>query len=158
THNFAGVATRRASGGFGGGRGGFRGGFGGRGGGPPSGAGGNGASHTISMEARFDASANNDEELFSERVAATDAMRERQNAFTDRNHQEASLQVDYVRPLGGFRLETGYKGDLEWLYSDLYSESAEGSDPLAPDAGLINTFDYEQRIHALYAQLARQYG
>src|SRR5690606_11049356 len=63
THNLAGVATRRASGGFGGGRGGFRGGFGGRGGGPPSGAGGNGASHTISMEARFDASANNDEEL-----------------------------------------------------------------------------------------------
>ena len=44
------------------------------------------------------------------------------------------------------------------MYSDLYSESAEGAAPLAPDAGLINTFDYDQDIHATYVQLARQWG
>lgn len=162
THNFSGMATRRAgnaaAGGFGGGRRGGFGGHGGSGGGPSSGGGGNGPGHTLSVEARFDASANEGEELFTERLAAGDALRERQNAFTDRSHQEASFQVDYVRPLGAFRLEAGYKGDLEAIYSDLYSESAEGSAELTPDVGLINTFDFDQQIHAAYAQLARQWG
>ena len=160
THSFSGVNTRRAGGGMP--QGGFRGrhgGWRGRGGsdGPSSSGGGNNG-HILSVEARYDGSANEGEELFTENVAGGGELRERQNAFTDRNHKEASLQVDYVRPIGGFRLEAGYKGDRESMYSDLYSESAEGSGPLTPDVGLINTFDYDQNIHALYAQLARQWG
>lgn len=157
THNFAGMSTGRAGGGAPGG-GGFRGRWGGgmRGGGPGGPSGGSG--HTLSIEARFDASANEGDELFTELDAGTNDMHRRQNAFTDRNNQEASLQVDYVRPIGAFRLEAGYKGDLEMMYSDLYSESAMGSGPLQPDEGLINTFDYDQQIHAVYLQLARQFG
>lgn len=159
THNFSGVSTRRGGGAPGGGfEGGRRGHFRGPGGsgGGSSGDGQNG--HSLSVEARVEASANDGEELFTERFAETENVRERQNALTDRDRQSASLQVDYVRPIGEFRLEAGYKGDLESMYSDLFSESAEGSDPLAPDVGLINTFDYEQIIHAAYAQLARQWG
>lgn len=156
THSISGVTTRRAggepSGGFGGGR---RGRWGGSGGASAS-SGADG--HKLSIEARIDASANEAEERFTEHLAASRDLRERQNAYTDRDRQQASLQVDYVRPIGAFRLETGYKGDLESMYSDLFSESAEGDGPLAPDAGLINTFDFDQRIHAFYAQLARQWG
>ncbi len=161
THVFSGVNTRRAggapAGGFGGGRGGR---WRGPGGGPsgPSSGGGGGADHSLSIEARFDASGNDGEELFTERFATTEDLREQQNAYTDRTDQEFSLQIDYTRPLGAFRLEAGYKGDLESLYSDLYSESAEGGAPLTPDIGLINTFDFDQSIHAVYAQLARQWG
>ncbi len=158
THSFDGVSTRRAGGSSG--RDFGRRGRGGRGrGGPSGGASGSGnVGHSLTVEARFDASANDNEDLFTEFVADGDALRERQNGYTDRNRREGSLQIDYVRPLTGFRLEAGYKGDLEKLYSDLYSESAEGEDPLAPDLGLINTFDYDQSIHAVYAQLARQWG
>ena len=165
THNFSGVGTRQGgSGGSGvGSGGGRRGGFGGPGGrggggGGSSSGGGSGADHSLSVEARFDASGNDGAEVFTERIAVSDDLRERQNAFTDRNNESASVQADYARPLGGFRLEAGYKGDLESLYSDLYSESAEGSGPLEPDEGLINTFDFDQLIHAVYAQLARQWG
>ena len=164
THNFEGVSTRQGgSGGSDIGSGGRRGGFGGPGGrggggGGSSSGGGSGAGHSLSVEARFDASGNDGAEVFTEHIATSDDPRERQNAFTDRNDESASFQADYARPLGGFRLEAGYKGDLESLYSDLYSESAEGSGPLEPDEGLINTFDFDQLIHAAYAQLGRQWG
>ena len=157
THNFDGVATGGGAQ-TGGDRG--RGGWGGRGGrGGDSGASGGGKiGHNLSIEARFDASADDEEELFTERIADMETVLERQDAYTDQNRQEGSLQIDYVRPLGGFRLEAGYKGDLERRYSDLYSESAEGAAPLTPDVGLINTFNYDQNIHAVYLQLARQWG
>ena len=156
THNFDGVASGRSGGAPAGGDRGRRG-WGGRGGDSGS-SGGGGGGHNLAIEARFDASADDEEELFTERVADVGNVLERQDAYTDRNRQEGSLQIDYVRPLGGFRLEAGYKGDLESMYSDLFSESAEGGAALTPDAGLINTFDYDQYIHAAYVQLARQWG
>ena len=158
THNFDGVATGGGGAPAGGDRG--RRGWGGRGGrdGDSGPSGGGNVGHNLAIEARFDASADDQEELFTERIAGLETVLERQDAYTDRNRQEGSLQVDYVRPLGGFRFEAGYKGDLERMYSDLYSESAEGTAALTPDEGLINTFDYDQNIHATYVQLARQWG
>ncbi|GIV58458.1 MAG: TonB-dependent receptor [Rhodothermaceae bacterium] len=159
THSFSGISTRRGGGttGFGDGRGGPWRGFGGRGGGSAS-SGNQETGHTLSIEARFNASANDNEDLFTEYLGDTSDTLEQQNAYTDREDQEFSLQIDYVRPLGPYRLEAGYKGDRESLFSDLYAESAEGDEPLTPDEGLINTFDYDQQIHAAYLQLARQWG
>src|SRR5690606_36671556 len=125
-------------------------------GGPGGPSGGSG--HTLSIEARFDASAKEGDELFTDLDAGTNDMHRRQNAFTDRNNQEASLQVDYVRPIGAFRVEAGSKGALEVMYPDLCSESGVGSGPLQLDEGRINTFDYNQQIHAVYLQLVRQFG
>lgn len=119
--------------------------------------GGGGAAHSLTAEFRMSFSDNDGDEFFTEHLAESGDLRERQNAFTENNRQRGSLQLDYVLPISDFRFEAGYKGDVEKLYSDLYSESASGDDPLSPDVGLINTFDYDQTVHALYSQLARQW-
>lgn len=115
--------------------------------------------HELTIEARFNADSNDGEELYREQLLATTELRQLQRALTDRGRQRGSLQIDYVRPLGEFRLETGYKGDLELMDSDLYSETQDiETGEFVPDVGLINTFDFDQNIHAAYGQLAREWG
>ncbi|GAB5520532.1 MAG: TonB-dependent receptor [Rhodothermales bacterium] len=155
THSFQGSATRTGSSG-GSSRGGGRWNRGGRGGGNTPGGSGQ-VGHTLQLEARFNTSANEGGDSYLEQAVAGGIL-ERQEALTDREREEVSLQADYVRPLGDFRFEAGYRGELETTYSDLYSESATGDEAFTPDVGLINTFNFEQNIHAVYLQLARQYG
>ncbi|MEM1095972.1 MAG: TonB-dependent receptor [Bacteroidota bacterium] len=156
THNFESMATRtaRASSGS---RRSWRGRGGGRGAGNTPGGSGQ-VGHTLQLEARVSLSANEGAESFLEQVTSGTDILERQEALTDRERDEISLQADYVRPLGGFRFEAGYRGEIETTFSDLYSESADGNAALTPDEGLINTFNFEQVINAVYLQLARQYG
>lgn len=159
SHNFEEAARGGRSAGGAGGfeRGGWRG-FS-RGGGAPSGPSSFNQEHTLTVDARFNTSDNTDDETFTERLTDTNDLRELQQTRTDRNRQEGSFSVDYVRPLGQFRLETGYKGELESLSSDFFSETFDQeADVFAPDVNLNNVFDYDQTIHAVYGQLGRQVG
>ena len=114
--------------------------------------------HNVSAEARYNASANQDDETYTEFVATPDAPRELRLAATDRDRSEASLQIDYVRPLGDLRLEAGYSGEIETIASDLFSELAIDGGALSPDTSVNNTFDYDRTIHAGYAQAAGEWG
>ncbi|MDX1532552.1 MAG: outer membrane beta-barrel protein, partial [Rhodothermales bacterium] len=142
---------------------GFRHDFG-RGAGAPDGRPADEAAHTLEVEVRYDRSVNDDDETYDQRLlsAAADAgddIREYQLSTRERDRDEASLEVDYVRPLGDFRLEAGYKGDLETQYQSLFVETRdEATGAFEPDADLNNTFDYEQQVHAAYLQLAREFG
>lgn len=124
------------------------------GGGRPN---GNGA-HLLTAEARFNASGNDGDERYEERFLSTGDLREQQRVASGRDRQEASLKVDYVRPLGAFRLEAGYDGRIEGLDSDYFSETADSTGSFFPDVERNNTFSYEQQVHALYTQLAREFG
>src|SRR5690606_8791169 len=80
------------------------GGDGRRGGGTSAGLG----AHTLAVEARFDASESDDATTLTEQLlgdAATVLERQRTQEGDDR--REASLQVDYARPLLGLRVEAG---------------------------------------------------
>ncbi len=118
--------------------------------------------HTLSVEGRYNLSANRDDETYDQQPvggAGADALRELQLSTTERERDEASLEVDYVRPLGDFRLEAGYKGDLETQQQSLFAETRdEATGSFVPDENLNNTFDYEQQVHAAYLQLARAFG
>ena len=119
--------------------------------------------HTLSVEARYNRSLNDNDETFDQRplgtpVPATD-IREYQLSQTERERDDASLEVNYVRPLGDFRVEAGYKGDLETQYQSLFAKTRdEETGAFEPEEGLNNTFDFEQQIHAGYLQLAREFG
>jgi outer membrane receptor protein involved in Fe transport len=55
-------------------------------------------------------------------------------------------------------MEAGYKGDLEWLDSRLYSESVDSTGAFSADILLNNTFDYAEQIHALYGVVGAKRG
>ncbi len=124
--------------------------------------------HTLGIEARYNLSTNRDDEVYDQRLTGgvVDStgrdLREFQTSDRDRDRDEASLEIDYVRPLGGplagVRLEAGYKGELETQQQSLFAETRDSTGAFVPDADLNNTFDYEQQIHAAYLQLAREFG
>src|SRR5690606_3429471 len=76
----------------------------------------------------------------------------------DEGIDEASLQLDYVRPLGAEgRVELGYKGAFQVLDNDYFAatfDDALGS--YVPD--LAQAFHYEQQVHAAYAIVGQQLG
>ncbi len=115
-------------------------------------------SHTLSIEGRFSTSNNDGDESYTEQLMDGE-LRELQLAQTQRDRQDGSVQVDYVRPIGQFRLEAGYDGDYEGLKSDLFSQTLDiPSDEFVVDVNLNNTFDYDEYVHAVYGQLAREWG
>ena len=112
------------------------------------------ARHSLSAEARYNVSGNTDDETFTQ----TGDRPELQRSTTDRDRSEASFELNYVRPLGTFRLEAGYKGDLETYTSDLFAETRADDGVFVPDTLINNAFEFDQQIHAAYAQLAREWG
>ncbi|MBT8401486.1 MAG: outer membrane beta-barrel family protein [Rhodothermia bacterium] len=112
----------------------------------------------MSIEGRFSTSNNDGDETYTEQLMDA-TLREKQLATTQRDRQDGSVQVDYVRPIGQFRLEAGYDGDYEGLNSDLFSQTLDiPSGEFEPDINLNNTFDYDEYVHAVYGQLAREWG
>ena len=134
-------------------------GFGGRGGGASgSGSAGGSSGHTLSAEAQFSTSENDDANVYTERLTEG-GLREFQHTRSSQREREGSLQVDYVRPLFGFRLDAGYDGEIEWTASDFFSErDTSGNGVLIPDVGLNNAFEFDQQTHAVYGQLAHSFG
>ena len=163
SHDFAPVPTGRRQGTGEGERrgGGMRGpgGGGGRGGGQRGGggAGSSASGHTLTLEARADASANEDDELFTEAYSAG-GLRELQQTTSDEEEREASLEIDYVRPIGDYRLDVGFDGEFETTSNDFYSETADSTGVLVPDADRNIAFEYEEFTNAIYTQVARTVG
>ncbi len=131
------------------------------------GSGGNSAdetAHTLNLEARYNLSGNDDDETYDQQVIGTfdpadGDIREYQLSQTSRDRNEASLEANYVRPLGAFRFEAGYKGELETQNESRFGQTRiEETGAFEPDTLINNTFDYEQQIHAGYLQLAREFG
>lgn len=123
-----------------------------------------GEGHSLVVEARGEVSDEAEIQTYDETLlSGTGDLDLPQRVEEDELEREASLAVDYVRPLGGalagVRLEAGYKGELESERSGLFSESLDpGTGRYAVDEGVNNRFEYDQQVHAVYAQAARDWG
>jgi ferric enterobactin receptor len=71
-----------------------------------------------------------------------------------------NLQTDYTHPWGtGTKLETGFKGTMRSNAENstvAFLDSATGL--FTPDANRANTFDYHERIGAIYGVLSQKFG
>jgi outer membrane receptor protein involved in Fe transport len=120
--------------------------------------------HTLDVEGRYNTSVNDGDENYDQRLVDTFGngspdLAQLQLTTRERDREEVSLEVNYVRPLGDFRIEAGYRGDLETNFQSLFSETFNpDSSKFKPDDDLNNTFDFEQQIHAGYVQAAREFG
>ncbi len=121
--------------------------------------------HEFSAELRYEQEWENDLSRFTQKVfepvdAADGAIVEQETNEQDERNREASLQVDYLRPLGeSGKLEAGYKGSIERLHSDFYAQTFDaGLDGFVPETGRNNTFVYDQQIHAAYGIVGAEIG
>lgn len=159
THDFGTPSSTQGGGNEGMGRGRHRGHHGGRdGGGGSAGLG----SHSLSIEARYSASSEEEAEFLTEENQQGTLL-EQQDALNDELEQEFSFQADYVRPLSfvnnNARVEVGYRGELEHIESSFFSETFDFEQgEYVPDADLNNAFDYDRQVHALYSQFATKVG
>ena len=146
---------RGGPGGGGPGGGGFGGG-GPRGGGGSAGGGARGE-HELAVEARVSRNADDDLSLFTESLLDPTAAPLLSRTNSDNTTVEFIGQADYARPLAGFRLETGFKGIVRQVGSDLlYEDQAGGA--FVTDPSRTNAFTYDEGVYAVYAQGAREYG
>ncbi len=82
--------------------------------------------------------------------------------FQDQDTQEknALLQIDYELPIGeNINFEAGYRGNYRDITTSFFLAERDFSttDPaLIPDAGLNNTFRYQELINAFYTQYGRK--
>ena len=139
---------------IGGQSGGQRGGWRGRGG--PRGGAGASSNHELAIEARVTRNDNDNLGLFEdfELFGVDEVLDDRQRESTEQTDDEASFQIDYTRPIGVTRLETGIRLVDERTGNDfLYERFRDGA--FVPDAGRTNAFEYERQIAAAYAQVAR---
>jgi len=70
------------------------------------------------------------------------------------DEQDGALEVDYRRPLGGFELETGYKGTYRRLESDQTFRR------VLPNREVTSSsdFTFDEQVHAVYGILSRDLG
>ncbi|MEZ4701512.1 MAG: TonB-dependent receptor [Rhodothermales bacterium] len=120
--------------------------------------------HEFSADLRYNRSNGSNDDLFTQQLRNLDGTSANATPDLQRNNQdnlenEYTAQVDYVRPLGAGRLETGYKGTLQQLDNGFYSEQFDyGMGAYLPDLNLNNEFIYNEQVHAAYGILSGSVG
>lgn len=130
--------------------------MGGMGGGTRSSGGARGE-HELAVEVRGSTNADDDDALFTQQLLDVTSTPDLSRQQADGRTDEGIVQVDYARPLGGFRLETGVKGILRRVTSDLVYENEAGG-LWTGDASRTNAFTYDEGVYAAYVQGAREWG
>lgn len=131
--------------------------MGGRGGSGSTGSGDGG--HELSAEVRATVNARDDDQLYSQTgilPSETEGV-PLQRQGSEETNGEVYGQVDYSRPIGALRFETGAKFTARTVASDLLFESeADGAWTTEPTRS--NAFDYDESILAGYVQASRPVG
>ena len=84
-----------------------------------------------------------------------------EQVIEDQDENRALLQIDYVHPVGEkIQYETGYRGNYRDIFNSFYLAERQvfpdGS--LIPDAGLNNSFNYEEFVNAAYFQYGQKFN
>ncbi len=118
-----------------------------------------GEGHRLTVEARADVSDETEAQTYAETlVSGAGDLTPARRADESELEREGSLQADYTRPLGGLRLDAGYKGEWERSDNALDAETAVASGGFERDLSQSNTFDFDQTVHALYVQGGGEWG
>ena len=84
-----------------------------------------------------------------------------EQVIENQDEKRGLLQIDYVHPIGEkIQYEVGYRGNYRDIFNSFFlAERLVFPDgPLVPDAGLNNSFNYEEFINAAYFQYGQEFG
>lgn len=104
--------------------------------------------HELRAEARASLNRDLNDQLFTDDL---DGSPLRSSYLDESDRAESSLQLDYTRPLGGLRLESGAKATWESIANDVRFD-ADATDAWA------DGFDYDRSVYAAYLQAAVPLG
>ncbi|MEM0963090.1 MAG: TonB-dependent receptor [Bacteroidota bacterium] len=134
----------------------------GRRGGPPGmfssrGGGGTQSDHELAIESRFTRFNNGGLGTFED-FGFGAVVLGAQSQFNDQTNDEGRLQLDYTRPIGETKLETGALGVFEWVASETELQIGDNLGSLTIDPNQTNAFDYDRQVGAAYLQASRAFG
>ena len=119
-----------------------------------------GEDHTLVVEGRGEVSDETEEQRTTDLlVSGTNDLDAPQRIDQEEREREMALQADYTRPVAGGRIDAGYKGEWARERNALNVErqdAATGAFVSDPDES--NRFDFDQTVHAVYVQGAREWG
>lgn len=120
-----------------------------------------GSDHSLDAQLRYEREWENEDAIYTERLLTETGnlgdIRDRERDDIEESEEEATLELDYTRPLGDWTLETGYQGELERETSDQVFEITDASTG-AFRVDQTSRFDYDDQTHALYGQLTVPLG
>ncbi|EAS19515.1 TonB-dependent outer membrane receptor [Flavobacteria bacterium BBFL7] len=96
-----------------------------------------------------------------ETETTTNTINDVERTLSEEDEKNATAQFDYVLPIGeDTQFEAGYRGNYRDISNSFFLEEqlTFPNGPLVPDAGLNNTFDYEELVNAVYSQYGKEYG
>jgi len=109
-----------------------------------------GDDHTLSTQVRYDREFEDEDGTYDVFGYADGTRRSdprsREREAINEDEQDGSLKIDYERTLGGFDVETGYKGTLRRLDNDQTFERE------------TTVFTFDEQIHAAYGTVSRGFG
>ncbi len=121
--------------------------------------------HELNAEARYNYSENDNldtytQQLFSQAGAPLNGTPNIDRTQRDGNNQDASLQLDYMRPVGDAgRFEAGYKGSLDLVHSNFFADTLDyAQGQYIPQTSRNNTFNYDQLVNAGYLIYGHKVG
>ncbi|HTK50142.1 MAG TPA: TonB-dependent receptor [Gemmatimonadaceae bacterium] len=119
--------------------------------------------HELSAELRFNHSHDEDATALWRESIASDGARsgspvQRETDNTDAVTKQLTAQLDYTRPLGKAKLETGYKGTTRWLDRDYLVLKDSLGDGQWTRSDLSNAFSFDERVQAAYGVVSRPIG
>ncbi|MEM0964272.1 MAG: TonB-dependent receptor, partial [Bacteroidota bacterium] len=118
-----------------------------------------GRNHTLTIEANAEAEEEGESLSFRDEIllgTATFGLPPRTDE--DEAEREAEFRIDYTRPLAGFQIDIGYNGSIETESSALNAEIQNENGVFVPDLNVSNTYDFDERVQAIYAQASRDWG
>ena len=119
--------------------------------------------HELNGELRFNRSHDEDAtEIWRQALSSSGepsgSQIQRQTDDVDAVTKQLTAQLDYTRPLGKTKLETGYKGTGRWLDRDYVVMKDSLGDGQWLRSSLSNAFTFNEQVQAGYAVLSRPVG
>ena len=115
--------------------------------------------HTIEAQLQYDRDFENEDNAYGNYAFQNGDRagdpRSRESDDVSEDEQEGSFELDYARPLGGFEMEAGYKGNYRRLESSQQFRRVRGE----VLSELENSdFTFDEQVHAAYSILRRDLG
>ena len=119
--------------------------------------------HELNGELRFNRSHDEDAtEIWRQALSSSGepsgSQIQRQTDDVDAVTKQLTAQLDYTRPLGKIKLETGYKGTTRWLDQDYLVLKDSLGDGQWTRSGLSSAFSFDESVQAAYGVVSRPIG
>jgi hypothetical protein len=116
----------------------------------------------LSISSQYSTEAENILNNITEVDTSLNLLNDLEQVIEDQDENSGLFQVDYVHPVGeNIQYEAGYRGNYRDIFNSFFlaeRQDFENNGPLVPDAGLNNSFNYEEFVNAAYFQYGQKFN